>query len=228
MRRALSGAKRIYLLDNTMSRSDNPDTIAMENDTEWQPTMAEDVFKAEVRVAVTWKDIEAAVVKGAVVPAEAYALWAEWAAPGSPMVIGSTEAAHAPEGYMEAPPPVSSGRTPMPPIRRVHGELPDVDWTRGARGDDDEPAGAGSLLTLVLGAILLVGALGLFLMAGWEGFGHIGLGGLAAAYAVGAVLLAVSLLKRGFRATGGFVAALVLLLVPVSVWALRSGILGQS
>jgi hypothetical protein len=44
----------------------------------------EDTFEPDVKVLLSWKDVEAAVAVGAVVPTEAYALWAYWAAPGSP------------------------------------------------------------------------------------------------------------------------------------------------
>ena len=60
------------------------DTVAM-----WAPTRVdgvgyEGVFTSEVKVLLSWHDVETAVEVGAVVPSEAYALWAYWAAPGSP------------------------------------------------------------------------------------------------------------------------------------------------
>ncbi|GAA6141949.1 hypothetical protein [Hydrogenophaga sp. 5NK40-0174] len=217
----------------------NADTVAMEGDSEWQPTLAEDVFQPDIKVQVTWRDIENAVVRGAIVPAEAYSLWAQWAAPGSPNRIeegtgrGAAEPAAPQAPMMQAPQQQSatSGRTPMPPVRRLQGEMPEVAWARhGSQGADDLDAplassgGTGSMLALILGVILLVGALALFMLAGWEGFGHYGLGGLAGAYAVGAFLLAFSLFRRGHRATGGFVTGLAVLLVPVALWALRTGV----
>ncbi len=215
----------------------NPDTTSMDGDTDWQPTLAEDVFQPEIKVQVSWRDIEQAVVRGAIVPAEAYSLWAQWAAPGSPNRV-EDGASHSASGaahpdMMRAPQQdAGSGRTPMPPVRRLQGEMPEVAWAKHGSQDSndlDAPlssgAGTGSMLALILGVILLVGALALFMLAGWEGFGHYGLGSLAGAYAVGAILLAFSLFRRGHRAMGGFVSGLVLLLVPVAVWALRSGVL---
>jgi hypothetical protein len=63
---------------------DFPNTVLM-----WEPTRNEgsqfdDIFDPDVRVLLSWRDVEAAVEVGAVVPSEAYALWAYWAAPSSP------------------------------------------------------------------------------------------------------------------------------------------------
>ena len=55
-------------------RNDNPDTIAIE-DTHWVHTEVDDVFLPSVRVQLGWKDVEAAVESGAVVPQQAHALW---------------------------------------------------------------------------------------------------------------------------------------------------------
>lgn len=64
--------------------ADYSDTVA-----NWQPTRLadapiEDVFLDSVRVQLSWKDIEAAVERGAIVPSEAYALWDGWASPDNP------------------------------------------------------------------------------------------------------------------------------------------------
>jgi len=55
----------------------------------WEPTRDQgahfdEIFDPDVRVLLSWRDVEAAVEAGAVVPSEAYALWASWAAPNSP------------------------------------------------------------------------------------------------------------------------------------------------
>lgn len=69
---------------------DNPDTIAMEEaHTEWVATQVDDVFLPSVQVLITWRDVEAAVERGAVVPSQAHGLWATWAAPGSPLRRGA-------------------------------------------------------------------------------------------------------------------------------------------
>lgn len=62
--------------------SDNLDTVAMEDNTQWAATQADDVFLPSVRVQLGWADVEAAVESGAIVPTQAHALWATWATPG--------------------------------------------------------------------------------------------------------------------------------------------------
>jgi hypothetical protein len=61
---------------------ENPETLSME-ESHWDETQLEDVFIPSVRVQLGWSDVEAAVERGAIVPAAAHALWAAWAAPGS-------------------------------------------------------------------------------------------------------------------------------------------------
>lgn len=75
---------------------DNPDTVAMEETSHWDTTQLEDVFLPAVRVQLAWKDIEAAVANGAVVPAQAHTLWAAWAAPGSPTRVAAASLAASP------------------------------------------------------------------------------------------------------------------------------------
>lgn len=65
-------------------KQDAPDTIATHESTHWLDTKVGDVFAPHVQVQLSWADIEAAVRRGAVVPEEAHALWAEWADPGNP------------------------------------------------------------------------------------------------------------------------------------------------
>lgn len=67
---------------------DGPDTMAMD-ETLWQATHVEDVFLPSVRVQLSWKDVEAAVERGAVVPQQAHALWAGWASPTSGLRVGA-------------------------------------------------------------------------------------------------------------------------------------------
>jgi hypothetical protein len=73
---------------------DGADTIAMD-ETQWQATHVDDVFLPNVRVQLTWKDVEAAVERGAVVPQQAHALWAGWASPTSGMRVGASGVAPA-------------------------------------------------------------------------------------------------------------------------------------
>lgn len=64
---------------------DNPDTFVMEDHTEWEATQVDDVFLPAVQVQIGWREVEAAVERGAIVPSQAHGLWASWAAPGSPL-----------------------------------------------------------------------------------------------------------------------------------------------
>lgn len=68
-------------------QNDNPDTIAIE-ETQWIHTEVDDVFLPSVRVQLGWKDVEAAVESGAVVPRQAHTLWAAWASPASGLRVG--------------------------------------------------------------------------------------------------------------------------------------------
>ncbi len=78
---------------NTM-HNDSPDTIAIE-ETQWIATEVDDVFLPSVRVQLSWKDVEAAVESGAVVPRQAHALWAAWASPASGLRVGASGVAPA-------------------------------------------------------------------------------------------------------------------------------------
>jgi hypothetical protein len=64
---------------------DNPDTFPMEESTGWESTQMDDVFQPSVRVLLSWRDLEAAAERGAVVSGQVHGLWAAWAAPGSPL-----------------------------------------------------------------------------------------------------------------------------------------------
>lgn len=75
--------------------NDSPDTIAIE-DSHWMNTELDDVFLPSVRVQLGWKDLEAAVERGAVVPQQAHALWASWASPLSGLRVGADAAEVAP------------------------------------------------------------------------------------------------------------------------------------
>jgi len=121
--------------------NDSPDTIAME-ETEWQQTQVDDVFLPTVRVQLCWKDLEAAVERGAVVPQQAHVLWAAWASPTSGLRV------------------------------MVNGLAPAFESTMVYDGDDDlpEPAAPGLLqrhgLWLGLLAGLVLGAGGAWLALG--------------------------------------------------------------
>lgn len=69
--------------------NDSPDTIAME-ETQWAATHVDDVFLPSVRVQLGWRELEAAVEQGAIVPQHAHALWAGWASATSGLRVGAT------------------------------------------------------------------------------------------------------------------------------------------
>ena len=78
--------------------------MSLADSTQWLDTKVGDAFAPHVQVRLHWSDIEAAVHKGAIHPAEAHALWAEWADPGNPRrVKGAQEvAAPVPVAHTEA------------------------------------------------------------------------------------------------------------------------------
>jgi hypothetical protein len=63
---------------------DFPNTVLMWESTRDEGSRFDEIFEPDVKVLLSWKDVEAAVEVGAVVPSEAYSLWAYWASPGSP------------------------------------------------------------------------------------------------------------------------------------------------
>ncbi len=68
-----------------MEKDEGPETIQLGDETpRWAATQVDDVFDPAVRVTLSWRDLEAAVEAGAVVPSQAHALWAGWASQGSP------------------------------------------------------------------------------------------------------------------------------------------------
>jgi len=79
-----------------MDKDHGPDTIQMEDDADrWAATQSDAVFDPAVRVTLGWHDVESAVERGAVVPAQAHALWAGWASASSPQRLASASPASA-------------------------------------------------------------------------------------------------------------------------------------
>jgi len=76
--------------------TDAPDTVPVDESTMWLDTKVGDVFAPHVQVQLHWVDIEAAVRRGAINPAQAHALWAEWADPGNPRRVVRKSVAAAP------------------------------------------------------------------------------------------------------------------------------------
>jgi hypothetical protein len=71
---------------------DFANTVLMWEPTRDQGSHFEEIFDPDVKVLLSWRDVEAAVEAGAVVPSEAYALWAYWAAPNSPARLAAQAA----------------------------------------------------------------------------------------------------------------------------------------
>lgn len=100
-------------------KQDNPDTISMQ-ETTWQATQVDDVFLPAVRVQLGWRELEAAVEQGAIVPQHAHALWAGWASPTSGLRVGASGVAPAfaptltePHWDEPPPPPVEAAAAPQ-------------------------------------------------------------------------------------------------------------------
>lgn len=113
---------------------DNPDTFVMEDHTEWEATQVDDVFLPAVQVQIGWREVEAAVERGAIVPSEAHGLWAGWAAPGSPL--------------RRAASPASPGFEPT--------QAQDLDPDELPMADDGRPAGGAmrQVVMLLFGAVV--------------------------------------------------------------------------
>jgi hypothetical protein len=99
---------------------DFPNTVLLWEHTRNDETGGADIFEPDVKVLLSWKDVEAAVDVGAVVPSEAYALWAYWAAPGSPARLAAQavlplkpESSAAPESVEAAPSGVRGTAAPV-------------------------------------------------------------------------------------------------------------------
>lgn len=192
--------------------NDNPDTISMEPPTRWEETHAEDVFLPSVRVQLGWRDIEAAVEAGAIVPSEAHALWAEWAMPGSRTRVAAG-APLVPDVDFE------------PTVAESLWAAQAAQAARGARA----PVASGPRFSFTntlyyFGGMLAIGAMTLFMTLGWELFGAWGVLALALGYLVGALLVAGNLMKKGLHTPAGILATLAVCLVPLAVWALQKAL----
>jgi hypothetical protein len=158
---------------------------------------AQDVFGPSVRVQLAWRDLEAAVAAGVIVPSVARSLWDTWAASGAPTRVGPTG--------VSAPPPPGTAHSPRP--ARASG--PRFSFTN---------------TLYYFGGLLAIGAMTLFMTLGWELFGPWGVLALALGYMAGALLVSSNLLGKGLRTPAGILATLAVCLVPLAVWALQSGL----
>jgi hypothetical protein len=102
-----------------MDKDNGPNTISLGDDKPgWASTHVDDVFDPAVRVSLSWRDLEAAVEAGAVVPSQAHALWAGWASQGSPQRVAQPAPATAvarPIPIELLMPPASSERSGSSP-----------------------------------------------------------------------------------------------------------------
>jgi hypothetical protein len=106
------------------------DTFPEDEHTRWQETLAEDVFLPTVRVQLNWRDVEAAVALGAIVPQQAHALWANWAMPGSSTRLSGGASEDPMPAPVESPSSLESNwpdRRPMPEIEKPS-RLPGGVW----------------------------------------------------------------------------------------------------
>lgn len=87
---------------------DFPNTVLLWEHTRNDDSGGADIFEPDVKVLLSWKDVEAAVHVGAVVPSEAYSLWAYWAAPGSPVRLAAQAIAPSTSGLAAASEPVAA------------------------------------------------------------------------------------------------------------------------
>lgn len=144
--------------------TDDPDTMPDAEDTRWLETHADDVFLPSVRVQLAWRDVEAAVERGAIVPSEAHALWASWAMPGSPTRVVGPSAAPTPKPRPEPAelPLESTLISPMP--RMVEAAAP-VEPFQPVR---DEGPGTARRLVTALGLVAVGAVLSALVLRTWS------------------------------------------------------------
>ena len=176
---------------------DNPDTMPGEEAPRWETTKAEDVFLPSVRVQISWRDVQTAVERGAIVPTAAHELWASWATPGSPLRV-------------KAAPDIDTHPQPL------EAEAQPALVHRG-------PVFSFTNTLYYFGGMLAIGAMTMFMNLGWALFGAWGVFALSVGYLAGALAVAGNLLHKGLRTPAGILATLAVCLVPLAVWALQSG-----
>jgi hypothetical protein len=154
---------------------DFANTVLMWEPTRDQGSHFDEIFDSDVKVLLSWRDVEAAVEVGAVVPSEAYALWAYWAAPGSPARLAAqavfqphADSAFKPDPIAAMVPNSAPAKAIMPhplaedPYEPLEMKLPSQPKQRKGM-----PAGMGILLGMlaVAVAVLAIGKrLGLWLI----------------------------------------------------------------
>ena len=146
--------------------TDDPDTMPDAEDTRWLETHADDVFLPSVRVQLAWRDVEAAVERGAIVPSEAHALWASWAMPGSPTRVVAPSATPAPQPRPE-PAELPLESTLVRPMPRVGEVAPPVEPFPFQAAGQDGPGVARRLVT-ALGLVAVGAVLSALVLRTWS------------------------------------------------------------
>jgi hypothetical protein len=144
--------------------TDDPDTMPDAEDTRWLETHADDVFLPSVRVQLAWRDVEAAVERGAIVPSKAHALWASWAMPGSPTRVVGPSATPAPEPRLE-PAELPLESTLVSPMQRMVEVAPPVEPFQAAGQDGP---GLARRLTTALGLVAVGAVLSALVLRTWS------------------------------------------------------------
>lgn len=172
---------------------DDPDTVPLTAATRWSDTQQDDLFGPAVRVTLSWKDVEAAVEQGAVLPSMAHTLWAYWATPGSPTRVVPTFRVQE-----LAPPPAAP--VVVPPSG------PRFSFTN---------------TLYYFGGMLAIGAMSLFMTLGWATMGAGGLLAISVAYLLACLKAADYLKARQLPVPAGILATLAVVLVPLVVWCVQ-------
>ena len=156
----------------------------------------------QATVQLGWGDMQAAVQRGVLAPNQAHALWADWAAPGSPLRVG---------GQASGTGTAAKGQPPG--------------QQRGNSGAVTEAARFSFAHVLYyFGGMLAIGAMSLFMTYGWALLGPWGSALLGTAYFYGALRVARHFGSRGLPVPAGNLATLAICLVPLVVWSVQKGL----
>lgn len=154
-----------------------------------------------LQVLVGEAELAAAVQQGVITPAQASALWREWA--GAAQRVAGT----------------------------VHGQpwsaSPPRTGAAAAHTTAPRPSGPRFTAVYVLyyfGGMLAISAMALFMTLGWQILGTWGLFALTALYLVGALKVADHLQQRHLPTPAGILATLAVCLVPLLVWCVQNAL----
>jgi hypothetical protein len=143
---------------------DFANTVLMWEPTRNQSSSFDDIFDPDVKVLLSWRDVEAAVEVGAVVPSEAYALWAYWATPSSPVRLAAqavlqpqADAAGKPDPIAATVPKSAPAKavTPHPLAEDLYEPL-EMKLPSQSKKPKGMPAGMGILLAMLVVAVAVV------------------------------------------------------------------------